>query len=52
MSSLGREAAAQASDKESATSLALMVVIICLGNIVLAFVSEPIARALELIGQH
>jgi hypothetical protein len=52
MSSFVREAAAQASDKQAATTLALMAVALCLGNIVLALVSEPFARALELMDRY
>jgi len=47
-----REAAAPAGDKADTTSIVLTLVIICLGNLVLALSSEPFARALELMGRY
>jgi uncharacterized membrane protein len=45
------EATAQAKDKRDALTLALMVVVICLGNLALVLASETFAKTVELTGQ-
>ncbi len=46
-----RKATAQAKDKRDASTLALVLVVICLGNLALVLASETFARAVELTGQ-
>ena len=46
-----RIATAQAKDKWDALTLALVFVVICLGNLALVLASETFARAVELTGQ-
>jgi hypothetical protein len=46
-----RKATAQAKDKRDALTLALVLVVICLGNLALVLASETFARAVELTGQ-
>jgi hypothetical protein len=45
------KATVQAKDKRDALTLALMLVVICLGNLALVLASETFARAVELTGQ-
>jgi hypothetical protein len=47
-----RKATAQAREKRDAWTLALVCVVICLGNLVLVFASDTFARAVELTGQY
>ena len=47
-----RNATAKGKDKVSALAPGLVLVVICLSSLVLVFVSEPFARAVELIGQY
>ena len=45
------EATAQAKDNWGVLTLALVLVVICLGNLALVLASETFARAVELTGQ-
>ena len=45
------EATAQTKDKRDALTLALVLVVVCLGNLALVLASETFARAVELTGQ-
>lgn len=51
MSNFVQQEAAPAQDKTNMTSAVLILVIISLGNLVLALSNESFARALALIGQ-
>ena len=44
------QATAQAKDKRDAWTLALVLVVICLGNLALVLASETFAQAAELTG--
>ncbi len=46
-----RKITAQAKDTRDNWTLGLVLIVICLINLVLAFASEPFARALQLIGR-